>query len=131
MSPSINPGALPRPSGFSYAYRADGERSVHFAGHSAVDREGRIVGPGDIVAQFEQVISNLKATAEAAEVSLGDLVKLTLFVTDVEAYRAKASEIGVIYRRFFGSHFPAMSLVGVDRLWDEQAMIEIEGIAVH
>ncbi|MEK7682987.1 MAG: RidA family protein [Chloroflexota bacterium] len=131
MAPAITPTDIPRPSGFSYAFSATGDRSVYFAGHTAVDREGHIVGPGDVVAQFEQALRNLKSTAEAAGVGLGDLVKLTLFVTDVEAYKTKSQEIGVIYRRFFGSHYPAMSLVGVQRLWDDQAMIEIEGVAVH
>ncbi len=131
MAPAINPPELARPSGFSYAFSARGERSVHFAGHTAQDSSGRIVGPGDITAQFEQSIRNLQASAAAAEVELKDLVKLTLYVTDVEAYKSHAAEIGAVYRRYFGSHFPAMSLVGVVRLWEAQAMIEIEAVAVR
>lgn len=131
MAPAINPPELDRPSGFSYAFDARGERSVHFSGHTALDGSGKIVGPGDIAAQFEQTLHNLQATAVAAQVELKDLVKLTLFVTDVEAYKAHSAEIGAVYRRFFGPHFPAMTLVGVTRLWEADAMIEIEAVAVR
>ena len=69
--------------------------------------------------------------AVAAQVELKDLVKLTLFVTDVEAYKAHSADIGAVYRRYFGSHFPAMTLVGVTRLWEADALIEIEAVAIH
>jgi len=131
MTPAINPPELGRPSGFSYAFDARGERTVHFSGHTALDGSGMIVGPGNLAAQFEQTLHNLRATAAAAQVELTDLVKLTLFVTDVEAYKAHSAEIGAVYRRFFGSHFPAMTLVGVTRLWEADAMIEIEAVAVR
>ena len=131
MTPAINPPELGRPKGFSYAFDALGARSVHFAGHTALDGSGKIVGPGDITAQFERTLHNLRATAVAAQVELTDVVKLTLYVTDVEAYQAHAAEIGAAYRRYFGSHYPAMTLVGVPRLWEAEAMIEIEAVAVR
>jgi len=131
MAPAINPPELGRPSGFSYAFDAHGKRSVHFSGHTALDRSGTLVGPGDIAAQFEQTLNNLRATAAAAQVELKDLVKLTLYVTDVENYKAHAAEIGVVYRRYFGSHYPAMTLVGITRLWEPEALIEIEAVAVR
>jgi enamine deaminase RidA (YjgF/YER057c/UK114 family) len=130
MAPAINPPELGRPSGFSYAYDARGERSVYFAGHTALDPQGKIVGPGDILRQFEQALSNLRATAAAAGLEMTGLIKLTLYVTDVEAYKARAAEIGAVYRRYFGRHYPAMTLVGVSRLWEPEAMIEIEAVAV-
>ena len=131
MAPAINPPELGRPSGFSYAFDASGKRSVHFSGHTALDGSGKIVGPGDIAAQFEQTLHNLQATAAAAQVELTDLAKLTLFVTDVEAYKEHSAEIGAVYRRYFGSHFPAMTLVGVTRLWEADALIEIEAVAIR
>ncbi len=131
MAPAINPPELGRPSGFSYAFDASGKRSVHFSGHTALDGSGKIVGESDIAAQFEQTLHNLEATAVAAQVGLTDLVKLTLFVTDVEAYKEHSAEIGAVYRRYFGSHFPAMTLVGVTRLWEADAMIEIEAVAIR
>lgn len=125
----VNPASLPRPSGYSYAVSASGGRTVHFAGHTAAGAQGQIVGPGSLTAQFEQVLLNLQATAEAAGLGLTHFVKLTLYVTDLQAYQADAKQIGAIYRRYFGAHYPAMTLVQVSRLWDEQAMIEIEGVA--
>jgi enamine deaminase RidA (YjgF/YER057c/UK114 family) len=127
---TINPASLPRPSGFSYAIRATGDRTVHFSGHTAVDAYGQILAPGDIVAQFEQVLWNLHATAQAAGLELSQVVKLTVYVTDTRAYQDRAQEIGVVYGRFFGAYYPAMTLVQVARLWDEKALIEIEGVAV-
>jgi enamine deaminase RidA (YjgF/YER057c/UK114 family) len=131
MTPAINPPELGRPSGFSYAFDARGERNVHFSGHTALDGSGKIVGPRDIAAQFEQTLNNLRATAVAAQVEMKDLVKLTIFVTDVEAYKDRSTEIGAVYQRYFGAHFPAMTLVGVTRLWEADAMIEIEAVAVR
>jgi enamine deaminase RidA (YjgF/YER057c/UK114 family) len=59
-----------------------------------------------------------------------DLVKLTLFVTDKRAYQAEREAIGEAYRECLGTYYPAMTLVEVKSLWDETALIEIEGIAV-
>jgi enamine deaminase RidA (YjgF/YER057c/UK114 family) len=126
----VNPPSLPRPSGFSYAVRTRGELTLHLAGHTGVDAEGRIVAPGDIVPQFEQALRNLRTTVEAAGLDLSRVVKLTLYVTDAAAYQEAAQPIGAVYRSLFGSHYPAMTLVEVRRLWDEQALIEIDGVAV-
>ncbi len=132
MSPPtvINPSSLPPPSGFSYAVSASGARTVYLAGHTAADSHGRIVGPGDVVAQFEQALHNLQVTVLAAGLQLAAVVKLTLYVTDVDGYRRRTKEIGAVYRRFLGEYYPAMTLIQVGRLWDEQAMIEIDGVAL-
>ena len=130
MGQPINSESLPQPQGFSYAVSAEGGRIVHFAGHTSIDGEGQIVGPGDQVAQFDQVLRNLNLTAREASVELTDIVKLTLFVTDAEAYKSSASEIGKIYRNHFGEHYPAMTLVEISRLWDPAALIEIEAVAI-
>lgn len=126
----VNPSSLARPSGFSYAVISEGQRVVNFAGHTPLDLEGGIVGKGDIGTQFEQTLKNIEKTAKEANASLHDIVKMTVFVTDIKAYKADVKQIGGVYRRFFGSHYPAMTLVEVQRLWDEEAMIEIEAIAV-
>lgn len=130
MGDEIRPESLPTPSGFSYAISSVGSRAVHFAGHTAVDAEGAIVGAGDIAAQTEQALKNLEVTALAAGVAPSDLASMTIYVTDVEAYQRSLKEIGRVYRRHFGTYYPAMTLVQVERLWDEQAMIEIVAVAV-
>ena len=130
MGEPINPQSLPAPRGYSYAIRAEGSRMVHFGGHIAVDSLGQIVGANELVKQFEQALKNLSLTAAEASVKLTDIVKMTLYVTDAEAYRSNSKEIGVIYRRHFGEYYPAMTLVEISRLWDPEAMIEIEAVAV-
>ncbi|GIX48852.1 MAG: enamine deaminase RidA [Candidatus Tectimicrobiota bacterium] len=127
----INPPTLARPVGYSHAVKVEGGTTVYLAGQTGQDASGRIAAPGDIVAQFRQALHNLKAVAEAAGVALTDVVKLTLYVTACDTYRANARAIGAVYREFFGSYYPAMTLVEVRRLWDEAAMVEIEGIAVR
>lgn len=126
----VNPSSLARPSGFSYAVVSKGQRVVHFAGHTSINSQGRIVGAGDIGTQFEQTLKNMAVTAKEAHTSLVDIVKMTLFVTDIEAYKVDAKQIGEVYRHFFGSHYPAMTLVEVQRLWDKEAMIEVEAVAI-
>ena len=127
----VRPRTLPKPSGFSYAYEVKSGRLVFLAGQVAVDEHGTIVGKGDLVAQFRQVCRNLHTTVTAAGGAMDDIVKLTIYVLDVAAYKRQMKEIGPVYREYFGKHYPAMTLVGVRDLFDaaEGAMIEIEGVA--
>jgi len=127
----VRPRTLPRPSGFSYGYEVKSGRLVFLAGQVAVDEHGTIVGTGDLVAQFRQVCRNLHATVTAAGGAMDDIVKLTIYVLDVAAYKRQLKELGGVYREYFGKHFPAMTLVGARDLFDatEGAMIEIEGVA--
>jgi enamine deaminase RidA (YjgF/YER057c/UK114 family) len=125
----INPPELTKPIGFSYAARTRGVM-IYLAGQTAMDARGAIVGAGDIVAQFRQAVANMQIVLRASGATFQDVVKLNFFVTDIAAYQANAKAIGAIYREFFEKHFPAMTLVEVKRLYDEQAMIEIEGVAV-
>ena len=126
----INPPEHAKPQGYSYAASARGECVIHFAGHTATDAQGAIVGRGDMPAQFERALGNLRVTAQAAGAGMSDFVKLTIFVTEIAAYQSNLKAIGSAYRSIFGAHYPAMTLVEVNRLWDAEAMIEIEGIAV-
>jgi enamine deaminase RidA (YjgF/YER057c/UK114 family) len=127
----VRPRTLPKPSGFSYGYEVKSGRLLFLAGQVAVDESGTIVGKGDLVAQFRQVCRNLHATLTAAGGAMDDIVKLTIYVLDVAAYKRQLKELGPVYREYFGKHFPAMTLVGARDLFDatEGAMIEIEGVA--
>ncbi|MFG2226035.1 RidA family protein [Streptomyces sp. NPDC048644] len=125
----INPPQLSAPSGFSHAVVAATGTMVFLAGQTALDASGRIVGHG-IVEQFERALANLLAAAAAAGAAPCDLAKLTVFAVDVDGYRAHAREIGRVWKRLVGGDYPAMSVIGAARLWDEAALVEIEGIAV-
>ena len=125
----INPPALAKPSGYAHGVAASG-RLLFLAGQTGMDASGRIVAPGDLVAQFRQALANLQAVVDAAGGQMSDVVKLTLFVTDKRAYRAQLKPLGEAYRAVFGRYYPAMTLVEVKSLFDDEAMIEVEGVAV-
>jgi len=128
----VNPPALFKPVGFAHGFETRGGRLLFIAGQVARDGAGRLVGPGDLVAQFRQVCENMKAVVEAAGGGLADVVKLTIYVLDVAEYKRHAKPIGGVYREYFGRHFPAMTLVGARDLYDRDdgCLLEIEGMAV-
>ena len=125
----IDPPELPRPSGFTHAVVAAPGRTVFLAGQTATDGAGRIVGDG-VVEQFERALGNLLTALRAAGGSPGDLASLTVYAVDLADYRARAREIGAVWRRLVGSDYPAMAGIGVARLWDDEALVEVQGVAV-
>ena len=124
----INPDSLASPSGFAHAVRASGTVRVHLAGQTALDRDGRIVGAG-VVEQFERALTNLLTALDAAGGAPSDLAALTIYAVDLADYRAHAREIGAVWRRRVGRDYPAMAAVGVARLWDDDALVEVQGVA--
>jgi enamine deaminase RidA (YjgF/YER057c/UK114 family) len=126
----INPKTLAVPTGYSHGITSDGKRTIYLAGQISMDRQGTVVHGGDIVKQFDQALSNLQETLRAASAEMTDIVKLLIFVKDKRMYQQHLKEIGGIYRNYFGKYFPAMSLVEVSALFEDDALIEIEGIAV-
>lgn len=127
----VNPPGLAKPTGYAHGFEVKGGRLLFLSGQIAFDRQGSIVGQGDIVAQFRQVCENLKILIEDRGGTLQDVVKLTIFILNREDYKANGKAIGQVYRGYFGRHYPAMSLIEVRGLYHqaEGAMIEIEGIA--
>ena len=124
----VNPASLARPSGFSHAVVATGT-TVHLAGQTALDATGAVVGDG-VVEQFEQALSNLLTALSEAGGTPADLAALTVYVVDMDDYRAHAREIGQVWKRLVGSDYPAMAGIGVARLWDVEALVEVQGTAV-
>ena len=132
MVTRVNPPGLAAPSGFSHAVLAvvsAGSRVVFLAGQTGMDAGGAIV-PGGVVAQFEQALGNLLAALAAAGGRPADLASLTVYIVDMDGYRAQAREIGAVWRRLVGRDYPAMAGVGVARLWDAEALVEVQGTAV-
>jgi len=126
----VNPPSLPRPSGFSHGVEVTGGRLLFLAGQTALDADGRIAARGDLIGQFRQALANVGAVIAARGGTLRDLVKVTFYVRDKADYRAKVKPIGQLYREMLGGHYPATTLVEVSGLWDDDALVEIDGIAV-
>ncbi|MFK0003500.1 RidA family protein [Paenarthrobacter sp. NPDC090522] len=124
---TINPESLPKPSGFAHGMLAG--NTVFLGGQTALDKDMNIV-PGGIVEQFTQAFSNVLTTLREAGGQPEDLVNVTIYLTDVDDYMANGREIGRIWREMAGSQYPAMAGIGVTRLWQKEALIEIQGIAV-
>ena len=124
----VNPPDLAPARGFSHAVIGHGT-VVFLAGQTALDAQGRIVGT-DVVAQFEQALSNVLAALRAAGGRPDQLASLTVYATDLAAYRFRAADIGAVWRRLVGTDYPAMAATGVVRLWDDDALVEVQGFAV-
>ncbi|MGI8666779.1 MAG: RidA family protein [Jatrophihabitans sp.] len=124
----VNPESLARPSGFSHAVLGSGT-VVFLAGQTALDGQGRLVGDG-VVEQFELALSNLLEALRAAGGRPDQLASLTVYLVDLADYRAHAREIGAVWRRLVGRDYPAMAGIGISRLWDEAALVELQGYAV-
>lgn len=130
MNKQINPASLAPPVGFSYAVESTGGKIIWLGGHVAFDGGGFIVHHGDIVGQFRQTIYNMQVTIRESGGELADIVKMTIFTTDKRTYKTSLKEIGAVYREFFGKYFPAMTLVEVSSLFEDEALVEIEAVAV-
>jgi len=125
----VNPPGLPKPSGFSHAMVSSGGRLVFLAGQTALDSAGSLVGR-NIVDQFEQALGNVLTALRAAGGGPEHLTSLTIYATDLRDYRRHGKEIGAIWRKLAGPRYPAMAAIGVHRLWDEAALVEVQGFAV-
>lgn len=123
----INPGHLMKPSGFSHGIRAGD--TIYLGGQTALDAEGNVV-PGGIVEQFRQSFSNVLDTLGEAGGVASDLVSVTIYLTDIDDYQRNGSAIGQVWRELAGTRYPAMAGIGVTQLWQKDALIEIQGVAV-
>jgi enamine deaminase RidA (YjgF/YER057c/UK114 family) len=125
---AVNPPELGRPSGFSHAVVGRG-RTVFLAGQTALDESGVIVGD-TVVDQFDKALTSLLTALRAAGGGPEHLASLTIYIVDMEDYKARSREIGAVWKRLIGRHYPAMAGIGVSRLWDVEALVEVQGFAV-
>jgi enamine deaminase RidA (YjgF/YER057c/UK114 family) len=125
----VNPPELSPPTGFSHAVVATGSRVLFLAGQTALDTDGKVVGD-TLPEQFERALANLLTALRAAGGTPADLARVTVYATDIADYRAHAAELGGLWRKSAGRDYPAMAVVQVVRLWDEQALVELDGFAV-
>ena len=125
----IQPPTLATPPGYSHVVEVRSGRTVYTAGQVALDREGKLVGEGDMRAQIEQVFANVGAALEAAGTDFAHVVKLTTFVTDAKLDNLLAFR-DVRDRHVAPQHAPASTLVQVARLARPEWLVEIDATAV-
>jgi enamine deaminase RidA (YjgF/YER057c/UK114 family) len=128
-SRNVNPEELAPARGFSHATVAGD--TVWVGGQVGSDASGRIAEPDDIVAQYGRAIHNVAVALRAAGFAPEDTVKLTYYVTDIQAYRDNRKALGAAYRENFHSDYPASTLVEVRSLVDPNALVEIDAVAVR
>ncbi len=124
----INPPEMAPAVGYSHAVVATPGRTVYLAGQIAFDKESQIVGD-TWPEQFDVALGNLMTALTAAGGLPEHVVWMQIFTIDVPAYRAARPELGPIYQRHMGRHFPAMGLYGVAELADAGALMEVTAIA--
>lgn len=135
MTPSIPdsrlpiPDGWPRGSGYSHAVVADG-RAIYIAGQIGWDPVSLTLADGGLIGQTRQALQNVVTVLAAAGAKPADLVRLTWFVTDRDAYIGARQAIGEVYRDVIGRYFPAMSVIFVSALLEPGAVVEIEATAV-
>lgn len=139
----VNPAALGVPRGWNNGMLArEGGRVLFVAGQIGVGDGGEGAAPvgnggvGDaaagtrLAAQFRTALARVARVVEGAGGAVTDVGRLTIYVTDMDAYRGSPAEVGAAYRSVFGKHFPAMALVAVTELVDPRAVVEVEATAV-
>ena len=125
---SFNPRG--RPSGWTDGLVApQGGRIMFVAGQTARDASGK-VPPSDMAAQFRQALANVIEVVTAAGGGAVDIGRMTVYVTDLPAYRAARPALAGAWKELMGKHYPAMALLEVKGLVDENAVVEIEATAV-
>jgi 2-iminobutanoate/2-iminopropanoate deaminase len=123
----VNPPTLSKPTGYTHIVEVAGpSKTIYISGQIAFDKDGNIVGAGDMKAQAEQVFKNLEAALTAAGAKFSDVVKMNTYVTDID----KAPAVREVRARYFGESTPASTFVQVAKLVRPELMIEIEVIAV-
>ncbi|KYF70653.1 RidA family protein [Sorangium cellulosum] len=124
----VQPAGWAAPSGYANGVVTRG-RTLHVAGQIGWDAASGQIRSDDLVEQFAQALDNVLAVVAAAGGGPGDVARMTVYVTDLEAYRGARRAIGAAWRARFGKRFPAMALVGVAGLLEPRALVEIEAVA--
>jgi enamine deaminase RidA (YjgF/YER057c/UK114 family) len=124
----IDVAGWPKPKGYANGVVTTGKRTLHVAGQVGWNAR-QVFDHFDFAGQFAQTLDNVLAVVRAAGGKPESVVKMTVYVTDLPAYRASTAALGPIWRERFGRHFPAMALVGVAGLVENGALVEIEATA--
>lgn len=126
----LNPSGLERPVGYAHVAKVTSGKVVFIAGQAPFNAAGAVVGRGDFLAQFNQVMGNLKMAVEGAGGKPQQIAVMTIYITDLPAYLSQKKALGAAYREVFGKYFPAITLVEVKGLYHPDCMVEISAVAV-
>jgi enamine deaminase RidA (YjgF/YER057c/UK114 family) len=121
------PEGWPRPRGYVNGILARGE-TIYLGGMIGWDTEGRF--PDGFVAQTQQTLTNIVAVLQSGGARPEHVVRMTWYVVDINVYRNSLADLGAVYRKVMGAHYPAMALVEVKSLVEPDALVEIEATAV-
>jgi reactive intermediate/imine deaminase len=122
-----NPPDLSKPSGYTHIVEVTGpSKTIYISGQIAFDKNGTVVGAGDIKAQAEQVFKNLQIALSAAGAKFSDVVKMNSYITDM----SKVQAVRDVRAKYFGDATPASTFVQVAGLVRPELLLEIEVIAV-
>jgi enamine deaminase RidA (YjgF/YER057c/UK114 family) len=125
----VNPAVLQAPVGFNHGVLIEGSKILFLAGQNGANQRAEIVSD-DFCVQFEWALKNLLEVLKEAGGKPEQLGMMNIFVTDREAYGRARRDIGKVWKRLLGRHYPAMAMFEVKGLWDPRAKVELEGIAV-
>ena len=123
------PEGWPQPKGYSNGVSASGKEIIFLGGQIGWDVNGNFPSR-DFLGQLKQTLENIKAVLDSTKVSPEDMTRMTWYLTDKATYVTNLREVGKIYREIMGRNFPAMSVVQVSALVEDEALIEIEVTAV-
>lgn len=127
MADAFNANGLPVPFGiFSGAAWEPEGKVLHISGYVSQDAEGNLVGVGDMKAQTDQVLKNIKAVLASVGGNMSDIARVTVYVTEMSTL----SEIHEVRADYFQQPYPASTLIQVSRLVRPEYMIEIDAVAV-
>ena len=124
----LHPPGWPRPKGYSNGISARG-RLIVTGGTVGWDETETFVSD-TLPVQFAQCLQNIVAILAEDGAGPEHILRMTCYVTDIDAYRASLGEIGAAWKAIIGRHYPAMALIAVTALVEPQALVEIEATAV-
>ena len=118
----------PRPKGYANGIVAPAGKTLYVAGQVGWNDQ-QVFASADFAGQFAQALDNVLAVVRAAGGKPESVVRMTIYVTDLDGYRAAARDLGPVWRERFGRHYPVMALIGVAGLVERAALLEIEATA--
>lgn len=128
MNRLVNPASLPEPRGFSHAVESEGGRTLWVAGQTGDRPDGTM--PDSLAEQFGAALAKVGECLTEAGFPPESLVRMLIYTTDVDEYKANLAELGAAYRQVLGHHYPAIALFGVTHLFDPAAKVELVCTAV-